>query len=109
MLLGVSCGMSCYVERLQLLGTGPYDYGDEGVDYSAAYEQPGRRRKPSRSNLRAAAKANKAVVAEVTEREQVDRILAKVSATGMASLTRGERKVLKQATEHRRRNAELTR
>ena len=107
--IAVSCGWTCYVSRMQLLAAGPYEYGDDGVDYSAAYDNPARRRKPSRGSLRAAAKANKAQVAEAVEREQVDRILAKVSATGMASLTRGERRTLKQATEHRRRQTEVTR
>lgn len=107
---GIILGLNCYLNRMQLLAAGPYEFADDDVDYSAAYEHPdrsARRRKPSRSSLRAADKAKRTAQAEVAEREQVDQILAKVSAVGMASLTRAERRVLKQATQHRRRQAEV--
>ena len=40
------------------------------------------------------------------ERERIDRILAKVSAHGMHSLTWFERRALKKATEHQRQRVE---
>jgi hypothetical protein len=50
------------------------------------------------------------VEADRVERERVDTILQKVSASGMNSLTYGERRTLKKATEHqRKRDAELAR
>ena len=50
----------------------------------------------------------KAIQAERDEVDTIDRILAKVSASGMNSLTRSERNVLQQATE-RQRKADLAR
>ena len=60
------------------------------------------RRKWDRQRVRRIAEA------EIAEQETVDRILQKVHASGMNSLTRAERKALKLATEHQRqRDLEL--
>ena len=108
---------ACLNYRRQLLAVGPDDYAqDEGGGiYAAAYEPATpRRRKKGRlatwASRRAVAKSRAASTAATVEREQVDAILAKVSRTGMASLTRGERKALRRATEaRRRRDAEPSR
>jgi hypothetical protein len=93
---------TCWQQRRILIESGA-EYADE-TDYSAAYEQPrsGRRVKTARQ-LRAAKRARQIAAEHQQEQQVLDAILAKVSAQGMNSLTRGERKTLKQATENRRR------
>lgn len=99
--------VNCYVHRRQLVALGPEGLEDQ-IDYSAAYENYSPR--PKRRNRWAARRAVKLARAEVQEQEQIDRILAKVSASGMQSLTWMERRALRKATEHQReRDAELTR
>ena len=75
------------------------------TDYSAAYDinagRP-RRRKPGLADRWAARRAAKAAREEADEQEQIDRILAKVSASGMHSLTWWEKRTLKKATERQR-------
>jgi len=44
---------------------------------------------------------------EAAEQERLDAILAKVSARGIASLTWGERRVLRRATERKRQQDEM--
>jgi Zn-dependent protease len=96
----------CMQLRRQLIANGPEEFADT-TDYSAAYEQPERRKRPSRW---AAKRALKLAHAERRERIMVDQILAKVSAHGMHSLTWMERRALKRATEQqRRRDAEMSR
>jgi Zn-dependent protease len=93
----------CYQQRQLLQEMGPDEFGD-GIDYSAAYEiDPTPKRKLSRWSIRRAAKRAQKVAAEDTrEREQIDAILAKVSAHGMHSLTWLEKRALKKATQHQR-------
>jgi Zn-dependent protease len=91
---------TCYQQRQALLTAGPYDLDDDGIDYSAAYE-PYHRRKPKVSRW-AAKRAAKIARADQAEQERIDKILAKVSAHGMHSLSWFERRALKKATEHQR-------
>jgi hypothetical protein len=95
--------------RRQLIAIGPEEYADE-TDYSAAYEHPTpvkRRRKISR---RAIKKARRRAQQQAIEQRRIDTILAKVSATGLASLTWTERRALHKATDQqRKRDLELTR
>jgi Zn-dependent protease len=105
-LLAASGFFYCIQLRRALVSAGPEEYSDT-TDYSAAYEQPERPRRPSRW---AAKRALKLAHAERRERIMVDQILAKVSAHGMHSLTWMERRTLKRATEQqRRRDAEMSR
>jgi hypothetical protein len=105
--------MTCMSLRRQLLAAGPEEYASDEIDYSAAYEPatPQRRRKrTSRAARRAVAQARRSALEATLESERLDAILAKVSAHGMASLTWRERRVLKRATEKRRkRDIELSR
>ena len=87
--------------RRQLLAAGPYGLEeDDGVDYSAAYDTGMPKRK--RASKWSAGRAAKRAAAEREERQEIDKILAKVSAKGMNSLTWLERRALKKATEHQR-------
>lgn len=103
-----ACGfLMCFQMRQQLLANGPEEYADDGIDYSAAYEiEPTKSRRRHRtqswSAKRAAKRAAKLMADERDERQRIDAILAKVSAHGMNSLTRSEKKTLKLATEHQR-------
>ncbi len=84
--------MTCMSMRQQLVAAGPYAFNDQ-TDYSAAYDPLTPKRKaPGR---RAARRANKQAQAERAEQEQIDAILAKVSAQGMHSLTWLEKRTLR--------------
>jgi stage IV sporulation protein FB len=95
----------CYQMRQILAAEGPGafegEFAGEGGDYRAAYEREPRRRKQSRwtrwriSTLQRQARAEQAAI---------DRILAKVSAHGMQSLSWWDRRTLKRASDHQRRH-----
>jgi predicted lipid-binding transport protein (Tim44 family) len=96
---------TCWSMRQQLLAAGPYGLEEE-TSYAAAYEpQTPKRKPPSRWAVRRAEKQQRQ---ERDEQASIDAILAKVSAQGMNSLSRGERKTLARATE-RQRQADLDR
>ena len=119
--LGAMGFVYCLQLRRQLLAVGPDDYAEDeqGGLYAAAYEpatprSTARRRRKGRlatwAGRRAVAKARRTSADEQQERDRLDAILAKVSAAGLASLTWRERRVLRRATEaRRRRDVELTR
>jgi hypothetical protein len=101
-LIAVFGFIACYRQRQMLIASGPEEFADS-TDYSAAYENFSKPApKPSRRSRRAAKRAVNLVNAERQEQQRIDRILAKVSAQGMHSLTWHERRALKKATEHQR-------
>ncbi|MGH7176706.1 MAG: M50 family metallopeptidase [Tepidisphaeraceae bacterium] len=94
--------VTCLNMRRMLLANGPEEYQDE-TDYSAAYEiepEPKRRRRARNWSSRRAAKLARA---ERVEQARIDAILAKVSATGMNSLTWQEKRFLKKASDHQKK------
>jgi Zn-dependent protease len=98
-ILAVFGFMTCLSMRQQLVAQGPYGW-EEDTTYAAAYEPlTPKRKKPGKWAQRRAARE---AAAERTEQEQIDRILAKVSAHGMQSLSWTEKRTLKKATEHQR-------
>lgn len=110
-----SCFILCYQKYYELKEMGPEDWAAEydGMDYSVMLkvkhdtEAPRRKRRVSKWKMR---RARRLAALEAAEQQQIDTILAKVSAQGMHSLTRKERRVLKRATERqRRREMESTR
>jgi stage IV sporulation protein FB len=106
----VFCFVQCYRQRLLLRESGPEDWRDS-VDYGAALfnatEDKPKRRRVSR---RALNRARRIAAQEKAARDQIDSILAKVSAKGMVSLTWRERRTLRRATERQRRSeVELSR
>ena len=114
MLIGGFGFHTCWRQRQLLRELGPDGFEDEGGGiYAAAYEPatPSRRkRKTSRAAKRAVAQARRSAVEAKLESERLDAILAKVSAIGLAGLTWRERRVLRRATENRRkRETELSR
>ena len=98
----VSGFLTCMSLRRQLLAAGPAldEPDNDGIDYSAAYEQPGRRPK---ANVRAQKQIQKLAEQERQEQQTVDAILAKVSSQGMQSLSWTEKRTLKKATENQRK------
>lgn len=109
--LGISCLLTCMSLRAQLRAAGPYAFEQE-VDYSAAYDihagRPGKTRRTAFAVRRAAKRAQKLARQERAEQEKIDRILAKVSAHGMNSLSWFEKRTLRKATEHQKqRDREL--
>jgi stage IV sporulation protein FB len=96
--LGVSNLMTCY-QMLIMMRAGAFDEPDE-VDYSAAYQQaPLRKKKIKKRWFNAARKRAKL---EQQEQAKIDAILAKVKEKGLHSLTWGEKRTLRKATERQR-------
>jgi Zn-dependent protease len=96
----------CHTMRRHLLAEGPWAFQEEdGVDYSASLFNTSSTDAPKHKKLnkRMIRKAQKREAAELTEQEHVDRILAKVSAHGMHSLTWWEKRSLRKATDRQRR------
>jgi hypothetical protein len=90
--------------RAQLKAAGPWEFEDDGIDYSAATWQPEvPTRKHKKLSRRAKRRLRKQAEREENEQSRIDAILAKVSAKGMHSLTWGERRALRKATERQRR------
>jgi len=112
-LLAVWLFLGCLQQRMMLREMGESGEGDwsesSGVDYNASLhlrEDAPRRR---RANLRALRRARKIARMEADQAQQIDTILAKVSAKGMASLSWREKRALRKATEQqRRREVELS-
>jgi len=90
--------MTCYRQRAALRSAGPAE--DDSDLYAAAYESSSPLRVKKASNW--ARNVRKRQAAEQAEQAQVDAILAKVSASGMHSLSWWEKRTLRKATEHQR-------
>jgi len=109
--IGLNCLMNCYQTRQVMQAEGPWafsnedepDYGGGGYGGGGV----GLASRPAKAakgpSWFARKRAQREAETEIDEQKRVDEILAKVSASGMASLTRGERKYLKQATENQRK------
>ena len=109
--IAASCFLYCYQTRAAMKAEGPWAFEEDNADYSAAMwraEDDEPRRKPRRLSRRAVRKLRKQAQAEEAEQAHIDAILAKVSAHGMQSLTWRERRVLRKATERKRREMELS-
>jgi len=91
---------TCWQQRTMLKQAGPEEFEAETL-YAAAYEPlTPKRKEPSRWAVRRAAKKQKQ---EREEQENIDAILAKVSASGMNSLSWSEKRTLQRATERQRK------
>ena len=104
-ILAVFGFMNCLNMRRQVMAAGPYAFSDEDspVDYGASLRTSVRAAKrQSRYSAKSIAKIRKQEEAEAAEQVQIDSILAKVSAQGMHSLTWGEKRALRKATERQR-------
>jgi Zn-dependent protease len=104
--IALSGFMYCYQQLQVLKEVGPHGLEeDDGIDYSAAYEIDPSVRKRKAGRLRRWLSSRQAVRErhdERSEQERIDQILAKVSATGMQSLSWFEKRALRQATENQR-------
>jgi Zn-dependent protease len=102
MLIGLSCFMNCFRLRAVMKAEGPWAFSEEdavGFDVgSYAAETKARRRK----NDRAERRMKQLRETEASEQQKIDAILAKVSASGMNSLTWVEKRALRRATEQQR-------
>ncbi len=93
-------GITCYVTNRQLAYTeSVLGFESEGVDYSASLgagsEPDQREAKPSRRERRAEQRMQR----EKAELQRVDRILQKIATSGLESLSTGEKRLLKRATQ----------
>jgi stage IV sporulation protein FB len=89
--------MACLQQRRMLLEAGPYGFDD--VDYGQSlFDAP----KQRRTSLRAKKRMQRQAIRLHAERHKIDRILAKVSAKGMHSLTWWEKRTLRKGTERMR-------
>jgi hypothetical protein len=95
---------ACWVERQRVradvelaeVGAGPLATG-LGVSLAEAHDAPVRPAKPSRAEVR----RHKQEAADATE---LDRLLEKIGAQGMASLSRAERKTLDRLSKKKRQS-----
>jgi hypothetical protein len=104
--LAYSGFVTCLNMRRMLLAEGPWGFQEEdSVNYSASLFNTATETTPKHKKLnkRMIRKAQKREEAELAEQEHVDRILAKVSAHGMHSLTWFEKRSLRKATDRQRR------
>ncbi len=108
--IAILCFLYCRSHLIELRETGDESWGGgDPMDFSASLrpDRPRKRRRVSRWKMR---RLRRQAESEVAEQERIDTILAKVSATGMASLTWSERRALRRATERqRRRELEMSR
>jgi hypothetical protein len=91
-------GVSCWAERRRLRGTMDLASDQFGLGASTNLtwgQEPQGPREPSKRELKQAKR-------DEEEREEEDRILAKIAGQGMQSLTRGERKFLDRLREKKR-------
>jgi stage IV sporulation protein FB len=107
--IGISCLMNCLQMRRMLIAEGPWGFSDEdSYDFGGSVITANPKTSTRKANK--AAKRRQRLEDEArAEQEQIDGILAKVSATGMQSLTWLEKRALKKATQRQReRDAELS-
>src|SRR5208337_4160729 len=96
-LIAVFGFMACLQQRRMLLEAGPYGFDD--VDYGESlYDAPRQRR----TSLRAKKRIQRQAMRRHAEQHKIDRILAKVSAKGMQSLTWWEKRTLRKGSERMR-------
>lgn len=102
-MIAANCVWSCYQMRAQMKAAGPWAFQEEETDYSAAQWKPEKgSRGGDKAVRREAARVEREAAEERAEQERIDKILAKVSAQGMASLNFFEKRALKTATEKQR-------
>ncbi len=102
--IAISGLFTCYQMKQTLREMGPdeFDYlGHDAMDFSASL-RPDPKRKTSRFAKWAQRRAARRLAQEQADQQQIDRILEKVSATGMNSLTWLEKRTLRRATERQR-------
>ncbi len=108
--IGISCLLNCLQMRRMLIAEGPWGFSDEDAyDFGGSLltQNP---KTSSWRGRRAARRRQKLEHEARSEQERIDQILAKVSASGMQSLTWLEKRALKKATlRQRQRDAELSR
>jgi len=102
--LAVWLFVSCQQMRVQVREIGPEEpWQSEETDFSSSLHPDPPAKKP-RVSRRAQRIARKHIRQETAERVRLDSLLAKVSSSGLASLTWMERRELRAATERRRRH-----
>jgi Zn-dependent protease len=103
-LIAISGIATCVSMRRQLREIGPeLEYAGDEMDFSASLKPDApakKRRRPSRWAVR---RLRRLAQRDAAEQQQIDTILAKVSAHGMHSLTWSERRALKRATARQRK------
>jgi len=109
LIIGINCLVNCINQRRMLAVEGPWAFSDEDAGGYGGGVSTRSTIKGYRAR-RAAKRLSKLQRDAEAEQERIDRILAKVSAQGMASLNWLERRALRKATERQRsRDAELSR
>jgi Zn-dependent protease len=94
-------GVTCYVTLKQLQWTQAFMGAEDDLYAQSLWGDP-EDEKPAKPS-RAERKAAEAAEAAESESRELDRILAKIGAEGMDSLTTRERRLLEQATERKRK------
>jgi len=90
--------VQCMQQRRMLLEAGPYEFEEMDYSYSASYDD----RKQRKIDLRARKRTQRVASRSRVEEQKIDKILAKVSAKGMHSLTWWEKRTLRKASTRKR-------
>ena len=108
LVIGLMGLIHCVQLRRMLVAEGPWGFQEEDSPYAeslglGSYSQSTQTTRSKRTSQRVLKKQKRREEEERAEREQVDQILAKVSTSGMNSLTWWEKRTLKRATERQRK------
>jgi hypothetical protein len=98
--IGLNCLLNCLQWRTMLKSVDPWSFDSEMAEDAGGFDRAARRQ----AKLRDAAtrQREKRQAEERAEQVKIDRILAKVSASGMQSLTWFEKRALAQASERQK-------
>ena len=114
LLLAVLGFIYCQRMKQMLLEAGPYGFGEYDDPYAQSLASTGRsdardRRRAQKLADRQAKQADQERQQRVADEAEIDRILAKVSASGMQSLSRSEQRTLREATARQQKHTQMHR
>lgn len=103
MLVGIACfgGITCYITHKQLAFTEDF-MGHEDDNYAISHYRQDDEAPESKIAARSRKRAEKDARSREQESSEIDRILQKIAETGLTSLSRKEKRLLKKDTERRR-------
>jgi Zn-dependent protease len=97
--IGLNCLLNCIQMKAMLKQAGPWGFSDEDLSAADASGFDREARKQAKAREASAKRREKLMQQDRAEQQKIDRILAKVSASGMQSLTWLEKRTLAQASK----------
>ena len=105
--IGLNCLLNCIQWRTMLKSVDPWAFDSEVTEDAATFDRTARRQAKLREA--SAKQRDKQRRAEKAEQANIDRILTKVSAGGMQSLSWMDKRALGKASQHQRQRASAKR